>query len=346
MELDNHPLTLSAVHVPHKVIIDSAAGSLLFSKKVDCVFFGADRITANGDVINKIGTYSLSVLSKENGVPVYCVAPTSTIDISTLDGSNVKIEQRSEDEVLKIDGHLIADSLSHAYNPAFDVTPSRYITAIITEEGICYPPFLESLAVAKKKVISKSQDAPVENLESVQQLREAMKSVNRTGEFFPPQNDPVEEKSRAVRKVDAKSEHKSFFVDGSLNENNNHTKEKLPQSLRQFPQSKSSLILTDSPDTAPQVKPSIRVTKPQISHIFQQDESSGAEITPSGELVHGIQLQEKAHLHSTSSQQSSPTPHEKAHIRPQEHKDKDMNLQGKAHVETKAVNSSEMQTFG
>ncbi|KAE8908381.1 Methylthioribose-1-phosphate isomerase 2 [Phytophthora fragariae] len=134
--------------VPIHLIADNAAGYLMLAGKVDVVLFGADRVAANGDVVNKIGTYKLAVVAKENKVPVYACVPTSTIDLNFLEGMGIPIEERSADEVACIRGVRIAPEGCPVYNPAFDITPNRYLTGIITEEGVCYPPFEQSLAKA------------------------------------------------------------------------------------------------------------------------------------------------------------------------------------------------------
>jgi len=121
---------LEAAGIPHAVIADSAAGSLMASGDVDCVVTGADRIAANGDTANKIGTYSLAVLSAHHGIPFYVVAPTSTVDPRTPTGADIPIEHRAPDELT---------SRFPARNPAFDVTPAELITAIVTEEGVQSP---------------------------------------------------------------------------------------------------------------------------------------------------------------------------------------------------------------
>ena len=126
---------LKQAGVPVTLITDSMAGYHLHRGEIDCVIVGADRIAANGDTANKIGTYSVAVLAKENGVPFYVAAPTSTIDASLADGEKIPIEQRKSEEVTHIQGVSIAPDVDAA-NPAFDVTPHRYITAIITEGGI------------------------------------------------------------------------------------------------------------------------------------------------------------------------------------------------------------------
>jgi methylthioribose-1-phosphate isomerase len=127
------------------LIADNAAGMLMRAGKVDLVLFGADRVAANGDVANKIGSYKLAVLARENGVPCYSVVPTPTIDLSLAHGDLIPIEERSPREVTHVGAEQIAPAGVPVYNPAFDVTPHRYLTGIITEEGICYPPFEVSL---------------------------------------------------------------------------------------------------------------------------------------------------------------------------------------------------------
>lgn len=131
--------------IPMTLIADNAAGHLMRAGKVDLVLFGADRVAANGDVANKIGSYKLAVLARENGIPCYAVSPTSTIDLSLATGDEIPIEERSPEEVTVIDGRRIAPEGVPVYNPAFDVTPHRYLTGIITENGIAYPPFGISL---------------------------------------------------------------------------------------------------------------------------------------------------------------------------------------------------------
>jgi methylthioribose-1-phosphate isomerase len=131
--------------IPVTVITDNMAGHFMHNKKIDCVVVGADRIAANGDVANKIGTYSVAVLAKENGIPFYVAAPVSTLDLSLPDGSHIPIEERDPDEVRKIKGITITPAEMPVANPAFDVTPNRYVSAIITERGVARPPFEESL---------------------------------------------------------------------------------------------------------------------------------------------------------------------------------------------------------
>jgi len=140
---------LKQANIPFTLITDSMAGYFMSRGEVDCVVVGADRIAANGDTANKIGTYSLAVLAMENGVPFYVAAPTTTIDLSLTSGEEIPIEQRSPEEVTHIQGVSIAPDGIEAANPAFDVTPHHYITAIITENGIIKEPYVERL----KKIV-------------------------------------------------------------------------------------------------------------------------------------------------------------------------------------------------
>ena len=142
---------LMRAEVPMHLIADNAAGHLMRTGQVDVVVFGADRVAANGDVANKIGTYKIAVVARENGIPVYCVAPTSTVDLDLPDGDHIPIEERGDEEVVEIGARAIAPANVPVYNPAFDITPHRYLTGIVTEEGICYPPFHQSLRTAVEK---------------------------------------------------------------------------------------------------------------------------------------------------------------------------------------------------
>nr|MBC7244165.1 S-methyl-5-thioribose-1-phosphate isomerase [Chloroflexota bacterium] len=143
---------LQQAGIPCTLITDNMAGHFMSRGKVDIVLVGADRIAANGDVANKIGTYSLAVLAKENGIPFYSVAPTSTIDLSIAYGADIPIEERDPREVTHIRGMPICAEGIKAAHPAFDVTPHRYVTGIVTENGIVYPPF--TLGLKKVKGIS------------------------------------------------------------------------------------------------------------------------------------------------------------------------------------------------
>ncbi len=144
---------LSQDKIPYTLITDNMAGYLMQQGKVDMVVLGADRITAQGDVANKIGTYTLAVLSKYHNIPFYSAAPFSTVDLTIEKGEEIKIEERNPNEIIFFRGVQIAPKNSPVYNPAFDVTPHHLITGIITEKGIAYPPFEESLKrLSKHKV--------------------------------------------------------------------------------------------------------------------------------------------------------------------------------------------------
>jgi methylthioribose-1-phosphate isomerase len=132
--------------IPVVLIADGMAGWFLRRGEVQAVVVGADRIAANGDTANKIGTYSVAVLARENGVPFYVAAPTSTIDLSLPDGGGIPIEERNPDEVRTVGGRLLTLPHVEVRNPAFDVTPAAYITAIVTERGVHRPPYDKSLA--------------------------------------------------------------------------------------------------------------------------------------------------------------------------------------------------------
>ncbi len=131
--------------IPATLITDNMAGHFLKSGKIGCVVVGADRIAANGDVANKIGTYSVAVLARENNVPFYVAAPISTLDLTLASGDEIPIEQRAASEVTHVFGVPIAPENTEVQNPAFDVTPHRYVTAIITERGVARAPFTETL---------------------------------------------------------------------------------------------------------------------------------------------------------------------------------------------------------
>lgn len=127
--------------IPHQVIVDGASGHFMRRHTVDLCVVGADRIAANGDTANKIGTYNLALVAHAHGVPFYVAAPLSTIDLATATGDDIEIEERSSREITHIDGVQITPDDAPVSNPAFDVTPSQYITAIITERGVVYPPY-------------------------------------------------------------------------------------------------------------------------------------------------------------------------------------------------------------
>jgi len=127
------------------VITDNMSGAMMRGGEVDLVVVGADRIAANGDVANKIGTYTVAVLAREHGIPFYVAAPLSTIDLSTPDGSRIPIEERNAREVTHLGPTRLTPEAARVRNPAFDVTPHKYVTAIVTERGIARPPYVESL---------------------------------------------------------------------------------------------------------------------------------------------------------------------------------------------------------
>ncbi|HEX4574491.1 MAG TPA: S-methyl-5-thioribose-1-phosphate isomerase [Gemmatimonadales bacterium] len=132
---------LTRAGVPCTVIADTVGGTLMRQAQVDLVLVGADRVAANGDFANKIGTYSLAVLALHHGVPFYCAMPSSTIDSTLPDGDGIPIEQRAPEEVKTVAGRAIAPVAAAALNPAFDVTPARYVTGYVTDRGLRHPPF-------------------------------------------------------------------------------------------------------------------------------------------------------------------------------------------------------------
>jgi methylthioribose-1-phosphate isomerase len=134
-------------NIPTTLISDNMAGAMMRQGKINAVVVGADRIAANGDVANKIGTYTVAILAKEHGIPFYVAAPISTVDLSTPDGTKIPIEQRNPSEVTHLAGKQIAPDAVGVENPAFDVTPNQYVTAIITERGVARAPYTESLRV-------------------------------------------------------------------------------------------------------------------------------------------------------------------------------------------------------
>ena len=136
--------------IPSTLIVDSSAGMLMRRGEVNCVVVGADRIAANGDVANKIGTYPLAVVARENGIPFYVAAPTSTIDLSIVSGDEIPLEERRPEEVTHFSGIRTAPEGIEVRNPAFDITPNKYISAIVTERGIVREPYTENLPITAK----------------------------------------------------------------------------------------------------------------------------------------------------------------------------------------------------
>ncbi|HTR80758.1 MAG TPA: S-methyl-5-thioribose-1-phosphate isomerase [Bacteroidota bacterium] len=138
--------------IPVTVIADNTAAFVMAQGKIDLVLVGADRIAANGDVANKVGTYNVAVIAKEHGIPFYVAAPSSTIDPATSDGSRIPIEERDPRELTEWMGKRTAPEGVDVYTPAFDITPHAFITAIVTERGILYPPFGESIRSAFRHI--------------------------------------------------------------------------------------------------------------------------------------------------------------------------------------------------
>lgn len=143
---------LTQAGIPSKLIPDSVAATLIRDRKIDLVILGGDRVAANGDVCNKIGTFMLSALCKLYGVPFYSVVPVSTIDFSIASGADIPIEERDPEEVTHPGGVRVAPEGMQVYNPAFDVTPHEHVTGIITERGIIYPPYAEHIARIRAQV--------------------------------------------------------------------------------------------------------------------------------------------------------------------------------------------------
>jgi len=141
-------------NIPTTVISDNMAGAMMRQGKIGAVIVGADRIAANGDVANKIGTYTVAILAKEHGIPFYVAAPWSTVDMETPDGSKIPIEQRSSREVTHIAGKQMTPNGVKIENPAFDVTPNAYVTAIITERGVAKAPYAGSLRTLSGQAVS------------------------------------------------------------------------------------------------------------------------------------------------------------------------------------------------
>jgi methylthioribose-1-phosphate isomerase len=141
---------LAKDNIPVTVITDNMAGHVMKSGKVDTVVVGADRIAANGDAANKIGTYMVAVLANKHDIPFYVAAPISTLDLTIKTGQDIPIEERDRKEVTHIGGQQLAPDGIEIHNPAFDVTPNELITAIITDKGVARPPYVESLRAIVK----------------------------------------------------------------------------------------------------------------------------------------------------------------------------------------------------
>jgi methylthioribose-1-phosphate isomerase len=151
---------LAQAGVPHTLIPDMTAGHLMARGEVDVVLVGADRVAANGDTANKIGTYTLAVLAARHGIPFYVCAPTNSVDLTTPDGSAIEIEERGQDEVLQFRGVRIAPPGTEARNPVFDITPADLITGIVTEEGVVAGPFEPGLRAASERASARWASMP------------------------------------------------------------------------------------------------------------------------------------------------------------------------------------------
>lgn len=137
--------------IPFALVVDGASGHIMRTRHVDLVTFGCDRIAANGDVANKLGSYNLALAARAHQIPVYSVGPTSTIDLSIPSGDSIVIEERAAEEITRIEGVQITPPDAPVFNPAFDITPAEYITAIITENGVVYPPYIDNLPKVVKR---------------------------------------------------------------------------------------------------------------------------------------------------------------------------------------------------
>ncbi|MEL6814234.1 MAG: S-methyl-5-thioribose-1-phosphate isomerase [Cyanobacteria bacterium J06598_3] len=136
---------MKAYGIPHTVIVDGASGHVMSTRKVDACLVGCDRVAANGDVANKIGTYNLALVARAHNVPFYVACPTSTLDMSLASGKEINIEERANTEITNVKGQQITPDDTPVFNPVFDVTPAKYVSAIVTEKGIIYPPYQENL---------------------------------------------------------------------------------------------------------------------------------------------------------------------------------------------------------
>ena len=151
---------LEQLRIPATLITDNAAASLMARGEIDVAIVGADRIAANGDVANKIGTYAVALAARHHEIPFYVAAPTSTVDLATASGDDIVVEQRDPDEVTRIRGIAISPPGARALNPAFDITPARFVTGIVTEVGIARPPYRRSLAAQVRRVTAGESGAP------------------------------------------------------------------------------------------------------------------------------------------------------------------------------------------
>jgi methylthioribose-1-phosphate isomerase len=143
---------MKRANIPATLIVDNLAAVLMRQGKIDVVIVGADRIAINGDIANKVGTYNIAVLAKHHGIPFYVAAPISTIDFQIKAGKDIPIEERDGKEITEVFGKQIAPDGITVYSPAFDVTPNEFITAIVTDQGIIYPPFSESIHLLQSRI--------------------------------------------------------------------------------------------------------------------------------------------------------------------------------------------------
>jgi methylthioribose-1-phosphate isomerase len=148
---------LDRLGIPATVLVDAAAGSLMARGEVDCVMVGADRIAANGDVANKVGTYSLAILARHHGIPFYVAAPLSTVDLACPSGAAIPVEERRPEEVTSVAGQRMTPTGVAVANPAFDVTPARLVNAIVTEDGLATRPYRRSLAHLKRSSAARGE---------------------------------------------------------------------------------------------------------------------------------------------------------------------------------------------
>ena len=174
---------LSQSGIPVTTICDNMAGVVMAQKKVQAVIVGADRIASNGDTANKIGTYTVAILAKEHGIPFYVAAPLSTVDFAITDGTQIPIEQRKEEEIRQFNNRQTVPDAADIFNPAFDVTPEKYITAIITEKGVAFPPFQQNLEALRKGEPALHCDGRVLQMQVVQAAKNMAKDGLSSGSF-------------------------------------------------------------------------------------------------------------------------------------------------------------------
>lgn len=174
---------LSQSGIPVTTICDNMAGVVMAQKKVQAVIVGADRIASNGDTANKIGTYTVAILAKEHGIPFYVAAPLSTVDFAITDGTQIPIEQRKEEEIRQFNNRQTVPDAADIFNPAFDVTPETYITAIITEKGVAFPPFQQNLEALRKGEPALHCDGRALQMQVVQAAKNMAKDGLSSGSF-------------------------------------------------------------------------------------------------------------------------------------------------------------------